>query len=243
MNSLQPESEVTALRHRFTECTGRQAAGEIQGYARGRPAFTLIELLVVIAIIAILAALSVPSLLRVGENAESAKCVSNLRTIGVAAQQFANDNDGRILTWGISTFNPFSPRWHQGLAPTLGNTDASAQWTPATLKNIYLPLSCPSLPKEYFWNEILSYAANEFGTGYPQMKVVNFNHPASTVYLVDGYATFKPSTDILDPGWPPPTVPPAQNVYFPHGGRCNALMLDGHVESFSESIPVRYLKP
>jgi prepilin-type N-terminal cleavage/methylation domain-containing protein len=56
-------------------------------------AFTLIELLVVIAIIAILASFATPSIGGAIERGRSAKCVGNLRQIGVAVQQYIADND------------------------------------------------------------------------------------------------------------------------------------------------------
>ena len=59
-------------------------------------AFTLIELLVVIAIIAILASFATPAIGNAIERGRSAKCVSNLRQIGVAVQQYIADNDNRF---------------------------------------------------------------------------------------------------------------------------------------------------
>jgi len=61
-----------------------------------RRGFTLIELLVVIAIIAILSAILFPVFSRARAKARQATCLSNLRQIGLAATQYANDYDERF---------------------------------------------------------------------------------------------------------------------------------------------------
>lgn len=58
-----------------------------------RKGFTLIELLIVIAIIAILASILFPVFARVRENARRTSCASNLKQIGLAFFQYAQDYD------------------------------------------------------------------------------------------------------------------------------------------------------
>ncbi|HEY3284876.1 MAG TPA: DUF1559 domain-containing protein [Armatimonadota bacterium] len=58
--------------------------------ARVRAGFTLIELLVVIAIIAILAAILFPVFARARERARESSCLSNVRQMGLALQEYTS---------------------------------------------------------------------------------------------------------------------------------------------------------
>ncbi|MBN1341477.1 MAG: prepilin-type N-terminal cleavage/methylation domain-containing protein [Phycisphaerae bacterium] len=73
-----------------------------------RDGFTLIEILVVVAIIAILIAILLPALSMARARARASVCMSNLRQIGLALRNYADDQGGCVPA-GAAKPSPYVP--------------------------------------------------------------------------------------------------------------------------------------
>src|SRR5204863_9376007 len=78
---------------------------------------TLIELLAVVAMLGILAALLTPVLVRGKDAAHLARCVDNLRQLGLAAQIYWDDNEGRTFPYLHGATNGGMRYWFGWLKP------------------------------------------------------------------------------------------------------------------------------
>src|SRR5690606_17720952 len=96
-----PRSEARFRLHRDIPAAGVRPRGPgnsppLHPCAPRDRGFTLIELLIVIAIIIMLSAMLLPALVGARERANDAKCISNMRQIGVAMKMYQDDNETRF---------------------------------------------------------------------------------------------------------------------------------------------------
>jgi len=171
-------------------------------------AFTLIELLVAIAIIGCLVSLLAPALTTARQKADSLKCVSNMRQIGISALLYVNDHGQRtpmIEPW------PSDPVYSPGDgAQTISQALGPYGVTTAVLQ-------CPSDVKgpNYFAKEGGSYqwfpgASNQnthaVTFAFPRMDNQSPTLPMSRLFLAFDYSAV-------------------------HNAGSNVLFGDGHVAS------------
>ena len=172
---------------------------------RAARAFTLTELLVAIAIITILAGLLLAGLGSAKERGKSARCIGNLRQIGIGVSMYADENGGqfhfvidRIPDGGQWTANPWTEQM-------LAASHPSAYWGVAYSRHVGGSrdlFRCPSAQHVDEWREEglpypasfwlrSTYGINRYvvtrydSTNSMPLKIANLQSPQTTILAQD----------------------------------------------------------
>ena len=228
--------------------------------------FTLIELLVVIAIIAILAAILFPVFASAREKARQISCASNLKQLGLASIQYAQDYDETESVGYGGDGSQNNDYWYYNIMPYIAGANSNV----ATIN------FCPSAPHNtmaYAMNARLGGDSSDLGTfsfSYAKPSTLAMQtHPSETIAYgesdqIPGYGNVPLTVFRVNPGsvnggqWNAYAAPvndgdwdsidndtnvdetsPGQ-VRYRHTRMANMVFCDGHVKSMRRGTITPY---
>jgi prepilin-type N-terminal cleavage/methylation domain-containing protein/prepilin-type processing-associated H-X9-DG protein len=209
------------------------------GRLRSQGGFTLIERLVVIAIIAILAAILFPVFSQAREKARQASCMSNVRQIGVAALQYAQDYDEQLVGTELGEEPEYF--WGEMLEPYTKNR--AILQCPSSAEKFQVSPPEPGFPQgigcewsyHYAINDVKDARDNRIGAAFAPLA--SLTRPAETILILDGWpAPNEPAEDEErhEVAWVWGSRDTAGNPLHDgnprHTGGFNLVLCDGHTK-------------
>jgi len=230
-----------------------------------KKAFTLVELLVVISVVALLMAILMPALSRAKQESQSIVCLNNLRQMLLAANVYANENDGFYPSaYYNKTVNGIKTRycWDFSTTKDWSTTPATVKVRPGILwdgKTIEKIHQCPAFKgKSNTAND--PYTGYNYNTSYigrdetqsprppdnaiPSAKVLEVGQPDRTAIFGDGQYTEGANKFMRAPFSNPRDASFsgrwAGTQGYRHNGKTNVAFCDGHVQSWKELYSETY---
>lgn len=217
-------------------------------------AFSLLELLMVVSGIAVLSSLMLPTVAKAKSSAKSAVCLGQLRQLGLAAQMYWDDYDGRSFSYMRGRFEGGVDYWfgwigagREGERPF--DRSRGLLWQYGGLGGLNV---CPSFD---FGHPRYKAKANgaSFGYGYnlhlsssklgpvlasEELTVTSLAAPSSIVLFADAAQVndFQSPASLARPMYEEFYYVNASsggypNAHFRHGDRSQYVAVDGHVET------------
>jgi len=199
------------------------------------------EMLVTLCVLVVIAGLIFPSMSKLKRQGDQVKCSSNLRQLGSAILQYAQDNNNSIVPWRLS--NSPSGYWYASLTPYLGTEyDYGNKKWPGDSRSVFMcptkkangkgdfqdTVSLNSLSVKMRYDINLHIAENGLDTGaaspngatFRRVKMNQLAAPSKTMILLDHFGVGRAGS------W----VAGSSELTFPHSDKLSALFLDGHVD-------------
>ncbi len=211
--------------------------------------FSFVQLLVVLAILAVLLLLLLPAFQKARQQATSARCLSNLRQLGVASHAFLADHNGRLfpsMFWYNASNHPTDPglRDYLGLQSStpLGDVPDSP-FTCPLLVGKFTHTGADRFKRTYSLN-FYGHATNIRRRNDPNPDIRNalqfpgllrrIAYPAQMWMFTDGGCAVVPAANFMT------YITPDDNgidyTFAPHNGRQLAVFFDGHAAPMEMSL-------